>query len=60
MSLYGSLTSQTINSEDDDTSDPNIHPLPTLIDAARAYVTVGEWIRVLESLFGIWYERGVV
>jgi methylmalonyl-CoA mutase N-terminal domain/subunit len=40
--------------------DPTINLLPTLIDAARAHVTVGESMGALESVFGTWYERSVV
>ena len=41
-------------------ADPTINLLPTLIDAARVYVTVGESMRALESVFGTWYERSAV
>ena len=43
-----------------DAEDPAINVMPALIDAARAQVTVGESMRALESVFGIWYERSVV
>jgi len=41
-------------------ADPGVNLMPTLIDAAKAHVTVGESMRTLESVFGIWYERSVV
>jgi methylmalonyl-CoA mutase, N-terminal domain len=43
-----------------DAGDPTINVMPALIDASRAQVTVGESMRALESVFGIWYERSVV
>jgi methylmalonyl-CoA mutase N-terminal domain/subunit len=43
-----------------DAEDPTVNVMPALIDAARAQVTVGESMRALESVFGIWYERSVV
>jgi methylmalonyl-CoA mutase N-terminal domain/subunit len=41
-------------------ADPTINLMPGLIDAAAAHVTVGESMRALESVFGIWFERSVV
>jgi methylmalonyl-CoA mutase N-terminal domain/subunit len=41
-------------------ADPTINLMPSLIDAAKAYVTVGECMSALESVFGTWYERNVV
>jgi methylmalonyl-CoA mutase, N-terminal domain len=41
-------------------ADPSINLMPALIDAAKAQVTVGESMRALESVFGIWFERSVV
>jgi methylmalonyl-CoA mutase, N-terminal domain len=41
-------------------ADPTTNLLPTLIDAARARVTVGESMSALETVFGTWYERSVV
>jgi methylmalonyl-CoA mutase N-terminal domain/subunit len=43
-----------------DAEDPTVNVMPALIDASRAQVTVGESMRALESVFGIWYERSVV
>jgi methylmalonyl-CoA mutase, N-terminal domain len=43
-----------------DAEDPTVNVMPALIEAARAQVTVGESMRALESVFGIWYERSVV
>jgi methylmalonyl-CoA mutase N-terminal domain/subunit len=43
-----------------DAEDPTVNVMPALIDAARAQVTVGESMRALESVFGIWDERSVV
>jgi methylmalonyl-CoA mutase N-terminal domain/subunit len=40
--------------------DPTVNLMPALIDAARAYVTVGETMHALESVFGTWYERSFV
>jgi methylmalonyl-CoA mutase N-terminal domain/subunit len=40
-------------------SDPTINLMPALIDAAANFVTVGESMRALESVFGLWYERSV-
>jgi methylmalonyl-CoA mutase N-terminal domain/subunit len=40
--------------------DPAVNLMPALIDAARAYVTVGETMHALESVFGTWHERSFV
>ncbi len=40
--------------------DPTVNLMPALIEAAAAHVTVGESMRALESVFGIWFERSVV
>jgi methylmalonyl-CoA mutase N-terminal domain/subunit len=40
--------------------DPTINLMPALIEAATNRVTVGESMRALESVFGLWYERSVV
>ena len=37
--------------------DPTVNLMPALIDAAAAYVTVGESVQALESVFGTWSER---
>ena len=41
-------------------ADPTVNLMPALIEAAAAHVTVGESMRALESVFGIWFERSVV
>jgi methylmalonyl-CoA mutase, N-terminal domain len=41
-------------------ADPTINLMPALIEAASRYVTVGECMGALESVFGIWYERSFV
>jgi len=41
-------------------ADPTINLMPTLIEAARAYVTVGEMVGALQSVFGIWTEQARV
>jgi methylmalonyl-CoA mutase, N-terminal domain len=38
-------------------ADPTVNLMPALIEAAAAYVTVGETTQALESVFGTWYER---
>jgi methylmalonyl-CoA mutase N-terminal domain/subunit len=40
-------------------ADPTVNLMPTLIDAARCYVTIGEAMQALESVFGTWYERAL-
>jgi methylmalonyl-CoA mutase, N-terminal domain len=40
-------------------ADPGVNLMPALIEAARAMVTVGESMRAMESVFGLWYERNV-
>ena len=37
-------------------ADPTVNLMPALIDAAKAYVTVGEAMHALESVFGTWLE----
>ena len=39
---------------------PTVNLMPALIEAAANCVTVGESMRALESVFGLWYERSVV
>ncbi len=41
-------------------ADPAVNLMPALIEAAKAYVTVGEAMRALESVFGTWFERSFV
>jgi methylmalonyl-CoA mutase N-terminal domain/subunit len=41
-------------------ADPTINLMPALIESAANLVTVGESMRALESVFGLWYERSVV
>jgi methylmalonyl-CoA mutase, N-terminal domain len=41
-------------------ADPTVNLMPALIDAAKAYVTVGESMHALESVFGTWFERTYV
>ena len=40
--------------------DPTVNLMPAFIDAAKAYVTVGEAMRALEGVFGTWFERSLV
>ena len=40
--------------------DPAVNLMPALVDAAKAYVTVGEVMQALESVFGTWFERAFV
>jgi methylmalonyl-CoA mutase N-terminal domain/subunit len=42
-----------------DAADPTVNLMPALIDAAHHLVTVGEVMRALESVFGIYVERHV-
>ncbi|MHB8219794.1 MAG: acyl-CoA mutase large subunit family protein [Acidimicrobiales bacterium] len=41
---------------EDQAVDPSVNLMPALIDAAAAYVTVGEAMGALESVFGTWSE----
>jgi methylmalonyl-CoA mutase N-terminal domain/subunit len=38
-------------------ADPAVNLMPALIEAAARYVTVGESMEALGSVFGTWYER---
>ena len=38
-------------------SDPAVNLMPALIEAAHRYVTVGEAMHALESVWGTWFER---
>jgi methylmalonyl-CoA mutase N-terminal domain/subunit len=38
-------------------ADPAVNLMPALIEAASRYVTVGESMEALGSVFGTWYER---
>jgi methylmalonyl-CoA mutase N-terminal domain/subunit len=42
-----------------DASDPTVNLMPALLEAARHHVTVGESMRTLESVFGVYAERHV-
>jgi len=42
-----------------DAADPTVNLMPALLDAARAYVTVGEVTHALETVFGTWTESAV-
>jgi methylmalonyl-CoA mutase, N-terminal domain len=42
-----------------DAADASVNLMPALIEAAHAMVTVGETMRALESIFGIYIERQV-
>ena len=42
-----------------DAADASVNLMPALIEAAQAMVTVGETMRALESIFGIYIERQV-
>jgi methylmalonyl-CoA mutase N-terminal domain/subunit len=42
-----------------DASDPTVNLMPALIEAAGTMVTVGEAMRALETVFGIYMERQV-
>jgi methylmalonyl-CoA mutase N-terminal domain/subunit len=41
-------------------TDPTLNLMPALIEAAARYVTVGECMAALESVFGTWVERSYV
>ena len=41
-------------------ADPSVNLMPAFVEAAGAYVTVGEAMRALESVFGTWAERSFV
>ena len=40
-------------------ADPTVNLMPALLEAARAYVTVGEVVDALQAVFGTWSERAV-
>ncbi|HXQ19547.1 MAG TPA: methylmalonyl-CoA mutase family protein [Acidimicrobiales bacterium] len=40
-----------------DAADPAVNLMPALIEAAANYVTVGESMGALQSVFGTWFER---
>jgi methylmalonyl-CoA mutase N-terminal domain/subunit len=42
-----------------DAADPTVNLMPALIGAADASVTVGEAMRAMESVFGLYFERHV-
>jgi methylmalonyl-CoA mutase N-terminal domain/subunit len=41
-------------------ADPTVNLMPALIEAGSRYVTVGECMGALESVFGTWIERSLV
>jgi methylmalonyl-CoA mutase N-terminal domain/subunit len=43
-----------------DAADPGRNLMPALIEAAHNQVTVGEAMRAMETVFGLYYERHVV
>jgi methylmalonyl-CoA mutase N-terminal domain/subunit len=40
-----------------DASEPTVNLMPALLDAARAYATLGETVDALASVFGRWVEQ---
>ncbi len=42
-----------------DAADPTVNLMPALVDAARVLVTVGEAMRAMETVFGVYFERHV-
>jgi methylmalonyl-CoA mutase N-terminal domain/subunit len=42
-----------------DAAEPTVNLMPALIEAAHALVTVGEAMRAMESVFGLYFERHV-
>ncbi len=44
----------------DDAVEPDVNLMPALLEAAAAYVTVGEAIATLEGVFGTWTEHARV
>ena len=44
----------------EEAADPMVNLMPGLIDAAKAYVTVGEAMHAFESVFGTWIEPSFV
>src|SRR5207244_499263 len=40
-----------------DAADSDVNLMPALLDAAKSYVTVGEAMGALESVFGTWVEQ---
>ncbi len=42
-----------------DAADSTVNLMPALVDAAHALVTVGEAMRAMESVFGVYFERHV-
>ncbi|HTZ10668.1 MAG TPA: methylmalonyl-CoA mutase family protein [Acidimicrobiales bacterium] len=43
-----------------DAARPEVNVMPSLLDAVRAYATIGEVIGTLGQVFGTWTERAVV
>jgi methylmalonyl-CoA mutase N-terminal domain/subunit len=41
-----------------DAADPTVNLMPAFIDASLARATVGEQMRALEGVFGVWHEKG--
>ena len=41
-------------------ADPTVNTMPPILDAVRAYATVGEVIGALETTFGRWEERAAI
>ena len=40
-----------------DAAEPTVNLMPALLDAARAYATLGEIVDALASVFGRWVEQ---
>jgi methylmalonyl-CoA mutase N-terminal domain/subunit len=41
----------------DDAAEPTVNLMPALLDASRAYATLGEIVETLASVFGRWVEQ---
>jgi methylmalonyl-CoA mutase N-terminal domain/subunit len=38
-------------------ADPTVNLMPALLEASKAYVTIGEMINAMEQVFGIWVDQ---
>jgi methylmalonyl-CoA mutase N-terminal domain/subunit len=43
-----------------DASRPDVNTVPALLEASRAYATIGEIVDTLSGVFGRWQETPVV
>ena len=54
------LVRESVQRIEREAADSTVNLMPALIEASERYVTVGEQMSALESVFGTWFERVIL